>query len=485
MFRPGPEYLIQTYLISNYFWTPDVDNWWMTRESASSTTNGASTGRRTFLGALTGLGGSALFDGTGTARAQSDGRPFAPADHDHSGENGGMSRLGEARPVESIAVDRLSAAQQGRVVYVPSLQAVSGAGTTEDPYTSESGTAGMREAFERLDDLGGGVVYYPSGYYGDGTTSWEIDLAEYGDLRNNWAIYGDGLESSRIRAGSDDGHGVQIRDSEGTDVFYVEIVGVRFEGDNAGYTFVWGSEDLRDPYNSCFTRFATGNANPEGDGACQINFALNTYHYGVHNAEGGTGLELRRVQFSGLEGSVSSGENEGDVAMNVEEYSFGNLFSYLNVEATYDGIHIEDARAVGNVFQNAYFANVRGTAFVQAIDNEDERFPEVSDQGTYFHNPFVAGAVERIADVDDSAVYVDGSTRQWPGATVQTYQGEQYGGALNELAHVDFEPQSGPPEGALGRIALADGEHWDPTDDGVPALVVSTGDQWVTLQALG
>jgi hypothetical protein len=456
----------------------------MTRDSTSSADDDVPPGRRTFLGALTGLGAGSLVDGTGTARAQEDGPPFAPVDHDHSGENGGSPRLGEARAVESITVDRLSAVQQGRTVYVPSLPGVSGAGTTDDPYTSESGTAGMREAFERLDDLGGGVVYYPSGHYGDGTTSWEIDLAEYGNLRNNWGIYGDGLESSRIRAGSDDGAGIQIRDSEGTDMFYVEIVGVRFEGDNAGYTFVWGSEDLRDPYNSCFTRFATGNGNPDGDGACQINFALNTYHYGVHNSEGGTGLDLRRVQFSGLEGSVSSGENEGDVALNVEEYSFGNLFSYLNVEATYDGIHIEDARAVGNVFQNAYFANVRGTAFVQAIDNEDERFPDVSDQGTYFHNPFVAGAVEQTADIDDSAVYVDGSTRRWPGATVETYQGEQYGGALNELDHVDFEAQSEPPEASLGRIALADGEGWNPTGDGVPALVVSTGDEWVELQAL-
>lgn len=455
----------------------------MTRDTSEIADN-ASTGRRTFLGTLAGLSAGALVGGTGTASAQGDKRPFAPADHDHSGENGGTSRLGVAHPVESITANCLSTAQQERVVYVSSLPDVSGTGTVEDPYTSRSGTAGMREAFERLNELGGGVVYYPSGYYGDGTTSWEIDLAEYDNLRNNWAIYGDGLESSRIRAGSDDGAGIQIRDSDGTDMFYVEIVGVRFEGDNDGYTFVWGSEDLRDPYNSCFTRFATANGNPDGDGACQINFALNTYHYGVHNSEGGTGLELRRVQFSGIEGSCSSGENEGDMAVNISEYSFGNLFSYLNIEATYDGIHIDDARAIGNVFQNAYFANVRGTAFVQQIDNEEERFPDVSDQGTYFHNPFVAGAVEEIAKIDDSAVYVDGSTRQWPGTTVQTYQGEQYGGALNELAHVDFEPQTEPPVESLGRVALADGDGWDPTGDGAPALVVSTGEQWIVLQEL-
>jgi len=470
--------------MNNYLWAPFVSHWWMIRESTSSTANGASTGRRTFLGALTGLGGGALFDGTRTAKAQGGERPFAPVNHDHSGEHGVTNRLGEAEPVESIAVDQLEAAQQGRVVSVPYLLGVSGSGTEDDPWVSESETAGMREAFERLDNLDGGVAYYPSGYYGDDTTSWVIDLAEYNNLQNNWAIYGDGLESSRIRASSDDGHGVQIRDSEGTDMFYTEIIGVRFEGDNDGYTFVWGSEDLRDPYNSCFTQFATANGNPEGEGACQINFALNTYHYGVHNAAGGTGLELQRVQFSGLEGSVSSGENEGDVALNIEEYSFGNLFSYLNVEATYDGIHIEDARAIGNVFQNAYFANVLGTAFVQQIDNEDERFPDVSDQGTYFHNPFVAGAIGQVAEIDDSAVYVDGSTRRWPGAAVETYQGEQYGGALNELSHVDFEPQSEPPEESLGRIALADGDGWDPSSDGGPALVISTGEEWTTLQTL-
>ncbi|MFC4988893.1 hypothetical protein [Saliphagus infecundisoli] len=456
----------------------------MSGDNTRSPSSDASHSRRTLLGSLTGLGTGALFAGTQGANAQSGRRPFAPADYDHSGERGGTNRLGEAKPVDSLIVDRLSAAQQNRVVYVSELPSVSGAGTPDDPYISPSGTAGMREAFDRLNDLGGGVVYYPSGFYGDGTTSWEIDLAEYESLRNNWAIYGDGLESSRIRAGSDDGAGIQIRDSDGTDMFYIEIVGVRFEGDNDGYTFVWGSEDLRDPYNSCFTRFATANDNPDGDGACQINFALNTYHYGVHNSAGGTGLELRRVQFSGLEGSFSSGENEGDVALNVEEYSFGNLFSYLNIEATYDGIHIEDARAIGNVFQNAYFANVFGTAFTQQIDNEDERFPDVSDQGTYFHNPFVAGAVERIAEIDDSAVYVDGSTRRWPSTTVQTYQGDRYGGGLNDLTHVDFEPQSEPPEGTLGRIVLADGDGWDPTGDGDPALVVSTGEEWTVLQAL-
>ena len=215
-----------------------------------------------------------------------------------------------------------------------------------------------------------------------------------------------------------------------------------------------------------------------------MNFLLNTYHYGVHKSAGGTALELRRVQFSGLEGSVSSGTTEGDVAMDILEYSFGNLFSYLNVEATYDGIHITDQRAIGNVFDNAYFANVHGTAFVQRIESTEGRFPGVSDQGTYFHNPFVAGAINQIAAIDDSAVYVYGSTKEWPDVAVQVHQGERRGGSQTGQRHVGFEPRSEPPEHALGRLALADGTEWDLTGDGVPALAISTGDCWRVLERL-
>lgn len=457
----------------------------MSEDESHTDDERATNSRRQFLGGMAGLGG--LFGaGTTTAERGSGGNaPFAPDEHDHSGERGSTASLGVASPVKSINVHELFSARQGRTISVSQLPSISGSGTESDPYTSPSGTAGMREAFEWLNEIGGGVIYYPSGFYGDGTTSWEIDLAEYDTLRNNWAIYGDGLESSRIRAGSDSGNGIRIHDSEGTAMFYTEIVGVRFEGENAGFTFVWGSENLGDAYNSCFTRFSTSNGDPDGTGACQLNFVLNSYHYGVHNATGGTALECRRVQFSGIEGSVSSGETAGDVAMDIVEYSFGNRFSYLNVEATYDGIHITDQRAIGNVFDNAYFANVRGTAFVQQIESTDGRFPGISDQGTYFHNPFVAGAINRIAEIDDSAVYVYGSTKEWPDTTVQVYQGERTGGSQTDQRHVGFEPRSEPPEHDLGRVALADGDGWDPTGDGVPALTVSTGDTWRVLERLG
>ncbi|MCO8243596.1 hypothetical protein [Haladaptatus sp. AB643] len=444
--------------------------------------------RRGFLGAM-GLGSAALWptsrrEGRGWNPNHGGTQPWAPRDHDHSGRNGSTSHLGRASPVGSITVDELTATQRSNTVVVSALPSVSGSGTPDDPYVSPSETGGMREAFERLNEIEGGVVYYPSGYYGTGTTAWEIDLAEYDGLRNNWSIHGDGLESSRIRCGSDDGNGIRIHDSTGTAMFYTEIVGVRFEGDCAGFSFVWGSDDLGDAYNSCWSRFSTSNSNPDGAGACQLNFALNSYHYGVHNAAGGVGVELRRVQFSGIEGSVSSGENAGDTALRVREYSFANHFRYLDVEATYDGIHIADSRAIYNVFQNAYFANVRGTAVIQDIDEDGPRFPASAEQGTYFHNPFVAGAVENIVEHGGGTLYVDGSTRKWPAATQQTFEGERYGGSYRDASYFEFEPRSAAPEHRLGRVALADGRSWDPDSDGHPELVISNGTEWIELTDL-
>ncbi len=445
--------------------------------------------RRGFLGAM-GIGSTAFwpsFDqekGNPASRYNRGHRPWAPRDHDHSGQNGSTSHLGKSSPVRSITVDELEVAQQSNIVIVSALPAVSGSGTQIDPYVSPSQTGGMQEAFERLDAIGGGVIYYPSGYYGTGTSSWEIDLAEYDNLRNNWAIYGDGLESSRIQCGSDDGPGIQIHDSAGTAMFYTEIVGVRFEGECADFTFVWGSEDLVDAYNSCWSRFSTSNSNPDGTGACQLNFILNSYHYGVHNAAGGIGVEMRRVQFSGIEGSFSSGENADDTALRVREYSFANHFRYLNIEATYHGIHIADSRAIYNIFQNAYFANVRGTAVIQDIDENGPRFPAAAEQGTYFHNPFVAGAVENIVEHTGGTLYVDGSTRKWPSATQQTFEGDRYGGNYRDASSFEFEPRSSPPEHQLGRIALADGESWDPDADGDPELVISNGTEWIELTDL-
>ncbi|SEP16003.1 hypothetical protein SAMN04487948_11774 [Halogranum amylolyticum] len=393
---------------------------------------------------------------TVTAEASDENPPWAPRSHDH----------------------------RKQIVYVPDLEAVTGVGTANNPFQSASGTAGMQEAFQRLNEVGGGVIYYPSGYYGDGTTAWEIDLANYDNLRNNWAIYGDGLESSRIRCGSDTGDGIRIHDSTGTAMFYTELVGVRFEGSCAGFTFIWGSENLGDAYNSCWSRFSTANTRSDGQGACQLNFVLNSYHYGVHNSAGGVGVEMRRVQFSGIEGSFSSGESKGDVALRLKEYSFANHFRYLNIEATYNGIHIPDSRAIYNIFQNAYFANVRGTAVIQDVDDDGPRFPASAEQGTYFHNPFVAGAIETIVEHTGGTLYVDGSSKKWPSATQQTFEGDRYGGSYRDAAFFEYEPLSSAPKHKLGRTALADGESWDPDGDGQPELVISNGTEWIELTDL-
>ena len=434
--------------------------------------------------------------GTGTAAgnasSQNQGRgkheknpPWASDNHDHSGEYGARPNLGVASPVESIRVDELVAARQSTTVYVSELPSVSGAGTADDPYTSPSGTAGMREAFERLNEIGGGVIYYPSGFYGDGSTSWEIDLARYDEIGNtNWAIYGDGLESSRIRAGNGDGDGVRIWDSSGTAFFYIEIVGVRFEGETSGYQFVLGREDTN-AFNSCWTRFSTGSG--DGAGACKLNFLLNSYHFGVHNSGEGTACELWRCQFSGIEGSFSSGGGpiEGSdtgEALRLEEYSFANHFRYINVEATYNGIRIADSRAVYNVFQNAYFANISGTAVIQSFE-DDGRFGS-DEQGTYFHNPFVAGAVEKIIALRDGTLYVDGSSKKWPEYTVQWYQGEQFGGRITDANHVGLDPRSSQPAHSPGRVALSDGDDWDPDNDGTAELVISNGSEWLEIRDL-
>ncbi len=466
----------------------------MVKEAADGESESASpeSTRRRFLGTsalgFAGLVGQGGVDSTQRGFRSTNrrhvGPPWAPRDHDHSGENGGRARLGHDAPVESIAVEALHAARQSRVVFVSELDSVSGSGTADDPYTSPSRTAGMREAFERLDAIGGGGVYFPSGYYGDGSASWSIDLDDYDNLRNNWAIHGDGLQSSRIRCGSGHGNGIRIHDSSGTAMFYTDIVGVRFEGSCRGFTFVWGSDDLGDAYNSCRTRFSTSNGNPNGAGACRLNFVLNTDHYGVHNASGGVGLELRRVQFSGIEGSFSSGENPGDIAMRFVEYSFANLIRYADIEATYDGIHIADSRAIYNVFQNAYFANVRGTAVVQDVDDSGPRFPASAEQGTYFHNPFVAGAVTRIVDRTGGTLYVDGPSKEWPDCTAQTFEGERQGGSYSDAAFFGYEPRASPPEHRPGRTAVADGTNWDPDGDGTGELVISNGDRWIEITDL-
>lgn len=441
--------------------------------------------RRGFLGGLAGFGAAASGRVPATGRRDQDDKPWAPKEHDHSGENGSTKRLGEAAPVESITADEVFAARQSSVVYVSELPEVEGSGTESDPYTSPSGTAGMREGFERLDELGGGVIYFPSGFYGDGTTSWEIDLANYDDLGNtDWALYGDGLESSRIRAGNDDGDGIRVWDSSGTAFFYIEIVGLRFEGETSGFQFVLGGPEFENAFNSCWTRFATGNGNPDGDGGCRLNFLLNSYHFGVHNSAGGIACDMRRVQFSGIEGSFSAGSDRGE-ALRLVEYSFANHFRYANVEATYDGIHIADSRAINNVFQNAYFANVHGTAVVQDVDEDGPRFPGEAEQGTYFHNPFVGTVQGDLVEVTGGTLYVDGSTKKWSDYTVQTFEGEQFGGSFTDAGHVGYRPRSEPPAHAPGRTALTDGESWDPDDDDTAELVISDGQDWIEVQDLG
>jgi hypothetical protein len=241
---------------------------------------------------------------------------------------------------------------------------------------------GWIEAFERLDENGGGVIWVPPGVHE--CDPIRVDLARYDALNNNVSIRGAGIGSSVLHLGEGSGDGFAIVDSEGSDVFYTEIRGVAFWGERDGVLFRLGRDDYQDAYNSCQLRFATHNGSPDATAACRLNYVLNTDHFGVHNTVGGTALELRHVQFGGLTGSVSSRRGHSLV---LQDYTLANVVEWLNVEACEHGVRIIGDDAQINRFGMLYGANIDGTLWQH----------EASVQ-TRLDAAFVGGNVDTIGE---------------------------------------------------------------------------------------
>jgi hypothetical protein len=212
------------------------------------------------------------------------------------------------------------------------------------------------DAFRRLDEQRGGIIWVPPGTHDCEPTT--VDLADYDSLDDNVAIRGGGLGASVLDFGAGAGDGFSLVDSEGDDLFYTEITGVRFQGSRDGVLFRLGKDDCTDAYNSCRLSFATNNGSPDATAACRLNHVLNTRHFGVHNCAGGTALELRQFQFGGITGSVSSRQG---LSMDFRGYSMANVVEWLNVEACADGVRIVGEDCGINRFGMLYGANVHGT----------------------------------------------------------------------------------------------------------------------------
>ncbi|WP_123623586.1 hypothetical protein [Halorubrum sp. CSM-61] len=212
------------------------------------------------------------------------------------------------------------------------------------------------DAFRRLDAQRGGIVWVPPGVHDCEPTT--VDLADYESLGDNFAIRGAGLGASVLDFGTGVGDGFSILDSNGGDMFYTEITGVGFQGARDGVLFRLGNDECTDAYNSCRLSFATNNGSPDGTAACRLNHVLNSRHFGVHNCDGGTALELRQFQFGGITGSVSSREG---LSMDFRGYSMANVVEWLNVEACADGVRIVGENSGINRFGMLYGANVHGT----------------------------------------------------------------------------------------------------------------------------
>lgn len=212
------------------------------------------------------------------------------------------------------------------------------------------------DAFRKLNERGGGVVWVPPGTHDCGPTT--IDLADYGDIGDDFAIRGGGMGTSVVDLGRGDGDGFSIVDSDGSDLFYVEITGIGFQGDRNGVIFRLGRDDFGDAYNSCTLAFATNNASPNGTAACRLNHVLNTDHFGVHNTVGGVALDLRQFQFGGLTGSTSSRQ---DQSLLFSGYSMANVVEWLNIEACQDGVRLVGDDCGINRFGMLYGANIGGT----------------------------------------------------------------------------------------------------------------------------
>jgi len=212
------------------------------------------------------------------------------------------------------------------------------------------------DAFERLDERGGGVIWVPPGTQACEPTT--VDLADYEAVSDDFAIRGGGFGTSIVDLGRGDGDGFSIVDSGGSDLFYVEITGVGFHGERDGVLFRLGRDDFGDAYNSCTLAISTNNGSPTATAACRLNHVLNTDHFGVHNCVGGTALDLRQFQFGGLRGSTSSRQGQ---SLRLSGFSMANVVEWLNVEACEDGVRLVGDDCGINRFGMLYGANVGGT----------------------------------------------------------------------------------------------------------------------------
>jgi len=246
------------------------------------------------------------------------------------------------------------------------------------------------DAFRRLDEQQGGIIWVPPSVHDCEPTT--VDLADYDSLCNNVVIRGAGLGASVLDFGTGTGDGFSLVSSDGADLFYIEITGVRFQGTREGVLFRLGKDDCTDAYNSCQLSFATNNGSVDGTAACRLNHVLNTRHFGVHNCAGGTALELRQFQFGGITGSVSSRQG---LSMDFQGYSMANVVEWLNVEACADGVRIAGENSGINRFGMLYGANVHGTLWRHEAPVE-----------TRIDAAFVGSNVERIGRATAGSVSV-------------------------------------------------------------------------------
>lgn len=121
-------------------------------ERSEDNTQAGQLARRGFLGVAGAAGLAGVLGGSAAADEHDGAHPnFADVDHDHSGEYGSPSRLGEAAPVESIAVEDL--VTKGTPVVDVRAYGVVGDGETDDA-----------EALQRAVDEATphGVLYIPA-----------------------------------------------------------------------------------------------------------------------------------------------------------------------------------------------------------------------------------------------------------------------------------------------------------------------------------
>lgn len=152
----------------------------------------------------------------------------APSDHDHSGENGTATRLGEAAPVESITTDALYTTDQP-VVNVRAYGA-KGDGETDD---FES----IQRAFDDADHRS--VIYFPPGHY---RSSEAITASD-----KSLAIRGGGMGVTRIEfTGGTDGFDLSLPSSGRSAIgeeSYVTVtdmtLGTAVSGSGTAISAVW------------------------------------------------------------------------------------------------------------------------------------------------------------------------------------------------------------------------------------------------------